>query len=140
MKLSVVWKGPFRIIDRVSPWVFEIQDLMTPLKKIQVVHACRLKYYSDQYLNKDDILIESRVNQDLSDLKVESILAHTYDPKTKQYAFTVKWFGFNEIENTNEPASNLVMICPDILMDYITNLSSSQEKENLLHLLEQYNA
>ena len=139
-KLSVVWKGPYRIIDRVHPWVFEIQDILTPKKKIPVVHATRLKYYSDQFLDLDDILEESRANQDLCDMKVEAIVGHRYVKATLLYSFDVKWFGFSELENSWETASYLLSISPDILIAYVDSLPAGRHKKTLLDLIAQYDA
>ena len=140
LKLSVVWKGPYRIINRVSDWVFEIQDILYPKVKIPVAHATRLKYYSDQYLDLDDILLESRANQNLCDMQVEKIVDHSYDSKAKLYTFTVKWLGFNNIENTVEPTSNVIMICPDLLKAYVESMSSGRVKKVLTKLIDLYSA
>ena len=48
-KLRVNWTGPRRVIRAASDSTLEIQNLLSNAK--HVVHASRLKLYSDSHLN-----------------------------------------------------------------------------------------
>jgi hypothetical protein len=47
-KLRMRWKGPVMVVKANSPWVFEIQNLITRL--VKEAHSSRLKFYADKDL------------------------------------------------------------------------------------------
>ena len=48
-KLHAKWYGPMRVTAAVTPWIYEIEDLLDGTK--HEAHARRLKYYIDSLLN-----------------------------------------------------------------------------------------
>jgi hypothetical protein len=59
--------------------------------------------------------------------QIEKILDKSYDSKTKQYLYKVKWTGFPEEECTWEPKSNLVL-APKILKEFEKKFEKKSEK------------
>ena len=128
-KLGVFWIGPYRVTNLISDNVFEIECLRTYKKKI--AHASRLKYYHDSSLNVSEELIQFISQQDVT-FEIENIIDHKYDNDIKSYIFLIEWKGFEAIENSWEPFSNLIKDVKVLLSRYI----KSTGKKELLELLE----
>ncbi|POM61080.1 putative retroelement, partial [Phytophthora palmivora] len=47
-KLAIKWQGPKRIINCLSDWIFEVQDLHAPFT-IHTHHASRLRFYAESH-------------------------------------------------------------------------------------------
>ncbi len=47
-KLLARWRGPYRIVEAISRWEFNVQHLVT--KEITTVHIRRMRYYADMFL------------------------------------------------------------------------------------------
>ena len=63
--------------------------------------------------------------------QIEKILEKTYDNKTKQFLYKVKWLGYPDEECTWEPRSNLEL-APIILNKFEGKLNKKQNKNKTL--------
>jgi hypothetical protein len=61
-----------RIVRTKSPWVFEVEDLVT--KKLSEIHVSRLHFYADKMLNVTEDLL-SQVAHSQEGHEVEKFLA-----------------------------------------------------------------
>ena len=120
-KLSVRWKGPAQVIKATSPWVFEIQNLITGV--VKEAHASRLKFYADQDLNVDHELLAHVAHNDQGHV-VESFGDCRWNPQTKAYEVQVKWRGLDDVEKSWEPATNLMEDLPVAFAKHLSTCSN----------------
>jgi len=120
-KLSVRWKGPAQVTKATSPWVFEIQNLITGV--IKEAHASRLKFYADQDLNVDQELLAHVAHNDQGHV-VDSFGACRWNPQTQSYEVQVTWRGLDDVEKSWEPASNLMTDLPVAFAKHLSTCSN----------------
>ena len=109
-KLRVAWQGPHRVVRAVSELVFECEDLISGGRSL--IHANRLKFFSDHSLNITEELLET-IDQNAPHLQtVEELLESRFYEPRQQYEVRVKWVGFDYEELTWEP---LAVMQEDIL-------------------------
>ena len=134
-KLSVVWRGPYRVTSTCGPLVFQIEDLLTG-KKLEA-HATRLRYYSDKNLDVDECIMDALCTQAADEIFISQIKAHRFVKSALTFEFHVSWLGQSDIEATWEPLANLVVDVKDLLTDYASNLTGS-DRIAILHAIEAY--
>jgi transposase InsO family protein len=100
--LSLVWRGPKRVVRALNDYTFEVQDLIEPFA-ISIRHAARLQLYRDAARGQVDELTEQAIHGEGGHL-VEAIRACRLSPDTHQWEVHVKWFGLDEVEASWEPA------------------------------------
>ena len=134
-KLSVIWKGPYRVIDTIGPLVFQIEDLIT--KKTFEAHATRLRYYTDKKLHVDEFIIDALTTQASNEFAVSKIMSHRFVKSALTFEFEVYWSGFSSLEATWEPLVNLVVDVKDLLVAYASSITGP-DRAAILQAIEAY--
>ena len=116
-KLRVTWQGPRRIIRAVSELVFECEDLISGSRSL--IHANRLKRYSDRSLNITEELLGTIDNNSPHLQTVEELLQLRFNEENQQYEVRVKWVGFDYEEPTWEPLAVMQEDIPVLLAIYL---------------------
>jgi transposase InsO family protein len=110
-KLALQWRGPCRVVNAVSKWVYEVQDLFAPFK-LHVVHVSRLQFYADAQRGITTDMVEYAVaNQDF--FLVEDLLECRQ--VHGRWELLVKWLGFDRFEATWEPLDSLMLDVPALV-------------------------
>ncbi|KAH9078233.1 hypothetical protein Ae201684P_019324 [Aphanomyces euteiches] len=115
-KLNVTWRGPAQVVKAKSGWIFEIPNLITGI--VREAHASRLKFYTDESLNVDEELL-SHVAHNADGHVIDHLVDCRFNPKTAAFEVLVSWRGLQEIENSWEPATNLLEDIPVVLKRYV---------------------
>ena len=117
-KLQVKWKGPRRVTQAISPFVYEVQDLVT--EKISNVHYSRLKFYSDSSLDVTEALLDTISHNDppLYNI-VEKLLDLRYNDDTGNFEVQTQWQGFDYEDPTWEPLHTLKQDIPAMTKQFL---------------------
>lgn len=103
-KLTSRWEGPMRVekIDKLNS-AYTLRDLTST--KLTTVHVSRFKPY---YHDENNYEINDIASRDKKLWIVEKIIRHRGSPKHKTaMQFIVKWNGFPDEANTEEPWENV---------------------------------
>jgi transposase InsO family protein len=98
-KLALEWKGPCRVVNVKSHWLYEVQTLFEPVVTM-THHVSRLKFYVDKERgNIGDFKSYAVAHQDkfLVDKLIECRCVQG------SWEIKVKWQGFDELECSWEP-------------------------------------
>ena len=128
-KLHFIWRGPFRIVDTTSDYIFVIEDLITA--KQHTVDASRLKFYHDKSLNVSTELLEHVSHQGFL-YTVNKLLDMNWNVETKQWEFLVSWKGFEDDENTWEPFTALLKDIPETLGCFLMDIKDVVMRKRLI--------
>ena len=123
-KLKVRWTGPKRITRADSDVIFEVEDLITHKKEL--VHAERLKFYSDSKLDITEELLQTVEHNDPHYYTVTQILDLRFNESTKNFEVKCKWRGFSDDEYTWEPFNIIREDIPDMLEKFLQNFSNQK--------------
>ncbi|OWY91835.1 hypothetical protein PHMEG_00039421, partial [Phytophthora megakarya] len=104
-KLAIKWQGPKRIVNCVSDWIFEVQDLLEPFT-IKTHHASRLRFYAEQHRDVTEDLLQHALHTQGGHL-VEAFEGIRLNSVTNKWEVQVKWLGLDKFENTWEPYTSL---------------------------------
>lgn len=115
-KLSVRWKGPFRIVDTISEQIYVIEHLVT--QKRTRAHTSRLRYYHDSSLDVTEELLD-QINRQGFIYEVDSFTSLRYVRNTRKWQVEVSWNGFDAIENSFEPIEGMLQQTPELLVRYL---------------------
>jgi hypothetical protein len=115
-KLRMRWKGPAMVVRANSPWVFEIQNLITGL--VKEAHASRLKFYADKDLEVSADLLAHVAHNDQG-YEVEAFGDARWNEVKQVYETAVMWRGLDDAETSWEPAQNLFEDLPGPLAKYL---------------------
>jgi hypothetical protein len=112
-KLSIAWKGPMRVTKALSPWVFEVEDLVSGRRNVR--HSRLLQKYSDSKLAVTEDLRTQLAHDDQEYFQVESLVG--WRRVGRAVEFNVKWLGFDE--PSWEPLEQLARDVPQIVRDFV---------------------
>jgi len=124
-KLTLQWKGPQRVVRAESDWVFEVEDLINQSRSL--VHANRLKFYSDADLDVTEELLDTINHNSPHYNTVVKLLDLAYDRHQRLWKVQAKWRGFDHEEPTWEPLCNMQEDIPDMLATFL-NAFGDQDK------------
>ena len=133
-KLRANWKGPFRVTRAVSDHVYEVEHLIS--RKLSLVHSRRLKFYCDNELDSSIPLELVVQREEACESAVESILECKYVRATHDYAFKVKWVGFEEVEASWEDPVHIYAMEPVMVEEFVQRLRNGPMKRALVDLLD----
>ncbi|ETV82011.1 hypothetical protein H257_05537 [Aphanomyces astaci] len=102
-KLTLRWKGPFRVVKVVSDYLMEVQQLVPP-GATSLHHACRLHLYCEGGREVNDDLKtqiafgdEGFYVEDLRDLRLRDGV----------WEVLIKWLGLDDLESSWEPVLSI---------------------------------
>ena len=120
-KLHAKWYGPMRVVDAISPWVYEIEDLITKVR--HQAHAKRLKYYIDSSLHISEEIV-TQVKHDNGQYDVKQIVDHRCaNSHLNKWELLVQWEGYAG-EDSWEPVVQLYRDAPNMVKAYVKQLSA----------------
>lgn len=119
-KPSLKWKGPFRVTECRSEYIFQIEDLITGGK--QDVHGRRLKFFRNSSFEIDEEIRDHLAYQQDELLVIEDF--EDIRERSGVIEIAVKWMGFDKSENDWVEFSTLREDVPEMLEDFITSIRS----------------
>ena len=122
-KLHAKWYGPMRVTAAVTPWIYEIEDLLNGTK--YKAHTRRLKYYIDSSLNLTEE-VKEQLRHDNGQWEVNAFLDHRCVNKRKhKWELLVEWTGYEGGgENTWEPVLQLYQDVPTLVKRYLREIDA----------------
>ena len=115
-KLQVMWKGPFRVVNVVSEWVFEVEDLTT--LRVTVAHASRLKFYADSALGNLEEVKRQASHSEVH-YAVQALEAIRFNESLVRWEVKVSWLGLEPAEASWEPAANILEDVPGLFRAFV---------------------
>ena len=107
-KLYLKWRGPYRVIDTLNNYVFQVENLIT--KEQKQIHGDRMLFYCDSRLNVTEEL-KTQFAFDNERFEVENVCDARKNPQTGDIELLIRWKGFSEAENSwNQRALSLRML------------------------------
>ena len=101
-KFNTQLKGPHRVLNSIGAQ-YEILNLVT--NKVEHVHVSRLRPYLRTTQSPNPVTVAAKDNEEFL---VESILAHTGNPKRYgQMDFLVRWVGYGPADDIYLPWKEL---------------------------------
>jgi hypothetical protein len=115
-KFQVAWNGPMQITEEISDWVFKVETLDGA--KSEIVHASRLKFYSETLDNiAEEVISDSLSISKQEYFQIDSLL--DIRKVRKGYEVLVQWLGFSDEDNSWEPIESLYDDVPLLLHDFL---------------------
>jgi hypothetical protein len=133
VKLNIIWKGPYEIVEVINDYVYKIAHMITG--KPLTSHATRLQFYSSDQLEMTDLLVDTLAAQDSSLFSIERILEHQYDRPSMSFEFKIHWQGFADEEDSFEPFTSVYVAAPKLVKEYVRKLPASRERTALNDLI-----
>lgn len=121
-KLALRWRGPRIILKAISDYVYQVEDIRNGV--VDNVHACCLKFYSDDSLNREAII--PHVLQSKRGMQVARLMKFVDDPGGNKVH--VRWKGLPDTEDTLQPIEK---VYEDVLK-MLTNLLQSKSTPKAL--------
>ena len=100
------------------------------------VHSRRLKFYCDNELDSTIPLELVVQREEACESAVEAILQCKFVRETRDYAFHVKWAGFEVEEATWEDPIHIYAMEPDMVHDFVRGLRATAMKRALVEMLD----
>ncbi|ETV66711.1 hypothetical protein H257_16921 [Aphanomyces astaci] len=125
-KLSVTWRGPAQVVKTTSDWIFEIQNLVTGV--VREAHSSHLKFYANDALDVTEELLR-HIAHNADGHVVDQFLDCRYNDRMAAFEVCVRWRGLHAIEDSWEPAANLLEDIPTEFKRYMrSNKADPQVK------------
>ena len=117
-KLTALWQGPMRIKECLTPWVYEVENLVT--HNVRKVHIQRMKFYAESsFAPNQEVLLQ--ITHDSGTYEVEQITQHRFH--NNRWELLVSWLGFEEEETSWEPLMQLYQDIPTLIKQYLKESS-----------------
>ena len=122
-KLQMTWTGPHQVVNAVSPYVYEVEPML-PVRgrrRRKLVHIVRLRRFANGELGSriDAKRIEREALKDYPDNVVKRFVSHHKDKKGT-FMIRVRWLGYDQAHDTDEPIHNLAKDVPNLVEEYLT--------------------
>jgi hypothetical protein len=115
-KLSKRYTGPWQVTEALTNHVYRVQQLIDD--EVQIVHAMRLKLYSDSSLNLS--ADETRLAAyDESGYEVDCFIGHRFDADSQCAQLEVRWVGFPESDTSFVDVQSLYDDVPALVLTYL---------------------
>lgn len=123
-KLQLTWRGPFKVTECRSEFLFEIEDLLT--KQRSVAHGRRLKHFRNS-----EFEITEDVTHHLEYQQGELLVIDNFDDireKDGQVECLVRWKGFSDEERDWVAYETLKEDVPDLIREFLDDTIKSGTK------------
>ncbi|KAE8982236.1 hypothetical protein PR001_g23792 [Phytophthora rubi] len=100
-KLAIKWQGPKRVVQALTDWVFEVEDLNAPHTKTKH-HVSRLRFYAESSREVTEDLLQYALHSQGGHC-VEAFCGIRCNEVTKQWEIEVKWLGLHAPRVTATP-------------------------------------
>ena len=117
-KLALRWRGPRRVTDAVSDYVYQVEDLRNGA--LGEVHASRLRFYSDSHLDTEAIMPHVLASE--TGMPVQRLMRLVQGPKGIEVV--VRWRGFPPSADTTEPLQKIYEDVPQMLQNLLNRKST----------------
>ena len=127
-KLSLNWRGPYRVVDLLNGYIFEVENIITNNR--QQVHGDRLQFYADNRLNITED-IKTQFAFDNASFEIETVIDMRMHEETGELQLLIKWKGFTDEENSWEPATSINADAPALTKLFYSRNKSHQYANEL---------
>ncbi|RHY86782.1 hypothetical protein DYB35_012774 [Aphanomyces astaci] len=114
-KLTLRWKGPYRVVKVVSDHPMKVQQLVPP-DAISLHHASRLRMYCEGGLEVDKDL-KAQIAFGDEGFYVDAIQGLRMHDAVWQ--LKIKWYGLDDLESSQEPAISIYEDVPVLFRRWI---------------------
>ena len=111
-KLSLNWRGPYRVVSLLNGYVFDVENIITNEKR--QVHGDRLQFYADNKLNITED-IKTQFAFDNETFEIEKVIDMRMHNESGELQLLIQWKGFTEDENSWEPATSIYADAPALV-------------------------
>ena len=125
-KLRATFRGPMAVVDTVDHNVFKVRDLV--LDSEHIVHAERLVMYADSSLDVTSEII-AQAAHDGEGYSIDRIISHSSIDGT--WHLRIKWLGFENEENTDEPLDQIFADAPAKVRSYLAGVTDSAARSSM---------
>lgn len=131
-KLSLNWRGPYRVVDLLNGYIFEVENIITNNR--QQVHGDRLQFYADNRLNITED-IKTQFAFDNASFEIETVIDMRMHEETGELQLLIKWKGFTDEENSWEPATSINADAPALTKLFYSRNKSHQYANELAKIV-----
>eukprot|EP00924_Labyrinthula_sp_SR-Ha-C_P010395 snap_masked-scaffold_23-processed-gene-5.50-mRNA-1 protein AED:0.52 eAED:0.53 QI:0/0/0/1/1/1/2/0/858 len=133
-KTSLSWIGPYQIIDILSSNVYLVESL---LGKTRTVHSSRIWFYSHTRPIGSKKLKALFVHN-FKQLEIESIVGCRLAADNNSCEFKIRWLGFEQDQDTWEPAVTIYEDVPILVTSYVQNMDDNNLKMLISRILQDH--
>ena len=135
-KLSAKWYGPMQIVGALTPWVYEVKNLLTEV--VSKAHITHLKFYHDPTLGVTEEL-KLQLAHDGVGYEVEKLDGHR--KHNGRWELKVVWLAFQPTEATWEPIMQLYKDVAAMVRAYLKGLqcqthAERRERDNMVSVIK----
>jgi len=136
-KLSLNWRGPYRVVDLLNGYVFQVENIVT--KERQQVHGDRLQFYADNKLNVTEE-IKTQFAFDNASFDIDKVIDMRMHEETGELQLLIQWKGFSEVENSWEPATSINADAPALVKLFHARNATHMYANNLEKIISRTKA
>jgi hypothetical protein len=125
-KLRHKWRGPFRVTRAISPWVYEVEDIVSA--KRSNAHIERLRLYADSQLDVD-VDVKSQYCFDNVKYEIEQFLDVRRNTINGEFEMLTNWKGFEHDQDSWEPIGTLTTDVPELVKKFKLNPGHKLKKD-----------
>lgn len=122
-KLRPHWAGPFRIIRRVTPVTYDIQQVGS--QDVSRAHYRTLKPYFYRNETNEPAIIHH--TEDNTEYEVAKVIQQRWNPTSHTAEFLIKWKGLTKKYDSWVPLKALATTANEALADFLNNPTQSNE-------------
>ena len=120
-KLALRWRGPRRVIQARSEFVYQVEDLRNGA--LEDIHATRLKFYRDSSLNTEAIMLHVLSSESGM---VVSRLMRLVESEDGLHV-VVRWKGLPHSEDSMEPLGRIYEDVPQMVLRLTNRKSTARD-------------
>eukprot|EP00924_Labyrinthula_sp_SR-Ha-C_P015633 snap_masked-scaffold_4-processed-gene-5.43-mRNA-1 protein AED:1.00 eAED:1.00 QI:0/0/0/0/1/1/3/0/275 len=133
-KTSLAWIGRYQIIDILSNNVYLVESL---LGKTRTVHASRIWFYAHTRPLGSKKL-KALFIHNFKQLEIESIVGCRLAADNNSFEIKIRWLGFEQDQDTWEPAVTIYEDAPILVTSYIQNMDDNNLKMLISRVIEEH--
>ena len=136
-KLRVRWQGPRRITKVISPWIYEVEDLVHG--RTREVHITRMKYFRDSSLEVTETIKKLAARSEAT-YEPSQFTGLRYNHAMRIWELYTHWRGFSDDEADWHPIESLAEDVPAEVHSYLSTAAlPAPEVQQVLTFLADLN-